>query len=371
MLEQCASPPSPPGPSPPASPPAAAATTTARAARPPRRRPRPRSRHPQRRGLDLRRADLPAGRRDLKGQGLTLNYQGVGSGAGVSQFTAGTVDFAGSDPALKPTRRPAAIKKGTPVQVPFALGAITASYNLERRRSGLKLDGKTLADIYLGKVKKWNDPAIKALNPDVKLPATEDHRRPPLGLLGHDQGLHPVPGQLLARVEERARASTRTSSGRPAPAPRATTASPPRSSRPTARSATSSRPTRCRTTSRSPTSRTSRASTSRPTLESTSAAGEGIDDPGGPAASRRSTRRTRRRTRSSRRRSRSPTRTRARPGLDEDKAKGLKAFLDYLLGDGQATIKKLSYAPLPDEPQDQGPGRGRRACSATAPRSRS
>src|SRR6185369_8964167 len=76
---------------------------------------------------------------DLKGQGLTVNYQGVGSGAGVSQFSAGTVDFAGSDPALTPDDK-ATIKKGEPIQVPFALGAITASYKLNGVDSGLKLD---------------------------------------------------------------------------------------------------------------------------------------------------------------------------------------------------------------------------------------
>src|SRR4051794_13201439 len=109
---------------------------------------------------------------DLKGQGLTLNYQGVGSGAGVSQFTAGTVDFAGSDPALKPEEA-TAITKSTPVQVPFALGAITMSYNLNGVKSGLKLDGKTVADIYLGKIKTWNDPAIASQNSGVTLPDTK------------------------------------------------------------------------------------------------------------------------------------------------------------------------------------------------------
>src|SRR3954454_2663157 len=109
---------------------------------------------------------------DLKDKGLTINYQGVGSGAGVSQFAAGTVDFAGSDPALADEDK-AAIKKGEPVQIPFALGAITASYNLDGVESGLKLDGKTLGDIYLGTIKAWNDPAIKSQNPDADLPDTK------------------------------------------------------------------------------------------------------------------------------------------------------------------------------------------------------
>jgi phosphate transport system substrate-binding protein len=108
---------------------------------------------------------------NLKDQGITENYQSVGSGAGVSQFTAGTVDFAGSDPALKDDEI-SALKKGKPLEAPFALGAITVSYNLPDVKSGLKLDGKTIADIYLGKVKKWDDPEIAQQNSGVKLPST-------------------------------------------------------------------------------------------------------------------------------------------------------------------------------------------------------
>ena len=95
----------------------------------------------------------------VKSQGVTLNYAAVGSGAGVAQFTAGTTNFAASDPPLKDSEE-AALKKGTPVHVPTVLGAITVSYNLPGAKSGLKLDGKTIADIFLGKVKKWNDPEI-------------------------------------------------------------------------------------------------------------------------------------------------------------------------------------------------------------------
>src|SRR3954470_13012745 len=64
---------------------------------------------------------------NLKGKGITLNYAAVGSGAGVAQWTAGTTDFAGSDPSLAPEDKKAATK-GTPVQVPTVLGAITVSY---------------------------------------------------------------------------------------------------------------------------------------------------------------------------------------------------------------------------------------------------
>ncbi len=106
----------------------------------------------------------------LKGQGLTVNYNPVGSGAGIAQLQSGTVDFAGSDPAEKPEEVKAG--KGPVAQFPVAFGGITVSYNLSGVKSGLNLDGKTLADIFLGKVKTWNDPEIKALNPGVSLPST-------------------------------------------------------------------------------------------------------------------------------------------------------------------------------------------------------
>ncbi len=106
----------------------------------------------------------------LSGQGLTVNYQATGSGAGIAQLQAGTVDFAGSDPPMKPSEVAAA--KGPVAQFPVAFGAITVSYNLSGVKTGLKLDGKTIADMFQGKVKKWDDPEIKALNPATSLPST-------------------------------------------------------------------------------------------------------------------------------------------------------------------------------------------------------
>jgi phosphate transport system substrate-binding protein len=105
----------------------------------------------------------------LKDKGITVNYQPVGSGAGIAQLAAGTADFGASDPALTPEDR-ATFKKGEAVQIPMAFGAITVSYNLDGVDKGLKLDGATIADIFLGKITKWNDPAIAKLNPGVKLP---------------------------------------------------------------------------------------------------------------------------------------------------------------------------------------------------------
>ncbi len=106
----------------------------------------------------------------LKDQGLTINYQPVGSGEGISQLQAGTVDFAGSDPSLADEDK--AKLKGPATQIPIALGAITLSYNLDGVKSGLKLDGATAADIFLGKITKWNDPKIAAQNSGVSLPDT-------------------------------------------------------------------------------------------------------------------------------------------------------------------------------------------------------
>jgi phosphate transport system substrate-binding protein len=107
---------------------------------------------------------------NLSSKGLTINFNGVGSGAGVADLQTATVDFAGSDPALKPTDTKG--MKGPVLQSPVAFGAITVSYNLPGVKSGLKLDGPTIASIFSGKIKTWDDPAIKALNPGMSLPST-------------------------------------------------------------------------------------------------------------------------------------------------------------------------------------------------------
>ena len=106
----------------------------------------------------------------LKSKGLTVNYNAVGSGAGQTELASATVAFAGSDPALKPADKKT--MKGPVLQFPVAAGAITVSYNLPGVKSGLKLDGPTIANIFSGKIKTWNDPAIKALNPGISLPST-------------------------------------------------------------------------------------------------------------------------------------------------------------------------------------------------------
>jgi phosphate transport system substrate-binding protein len=282
---------------------------------------------------------------DLKGQGLTINYQGVGSGAGVSQFAAGTVDFAGSDPALADEDK-AAIKKGEPVQIPFALGAITASYNLSGVKSGLKLDGKTLADIYLGKVKTWNDPAIASQNSGVQLPSTKItvvHRSDSSGTTkgftqflanyspewksgpGVDKDIK-WPTGTGAKGNDGVAAAVKQTDGAIGYVEQAY--------------ALQNGFTFADVKNKS-------GKYVAPTLESTSAAAEGIDIPADLGVS----------TIDAPGAQAYPIVSQTfaiaykdpcKAGQSKDVASGLKFFFNYLINDGQETIKKLSYAPIPD-----------------------
>jgi phosphate transport system substrate-binding protein len=282
---------------------------------------------------------------DLKSKGLTINYQGVGSGAGVSQFAAGTVDFAGSDPALTDDDR-AAIKKGDAVQIPFALGAITASYNLSGVKSGLKLDGDTLAKIYLGKITSWDDAAIKALNDGTDLPSTKItvvHRSDSSGttkgftqfLANYSSEWKDGPGVdkevkwptgTGAKGNDGVAAAVKQTDGAIGYVEQAY--------------ALQNGFTFADVKNKA-------GNFVAPTLESTSAAAEGIDvpedlgvstidapgDQAYPIVSQ------------------TFAITYADPckaGVAEDKAKGLKSFFNTLINEGQDTIQKLSYAPIPD-----------------------
>jgi phosphate transport system substrate-binding protein len=282
---------------------------------------------------------------DLKDKGLTINYQGVGSGAGVSQFAAGTVDFAGSDPALADEDR-AAIKKGDAVQIPFALGAITASYNLSGVKSGLKLDGDTLAKIYLNKVTSWDDAAIKALNPDIDLPSTKItvvHRSDSSGttkgftqfLANYSSEWKDGPGVdkeikwptgTGAKGNDGVAAAVKQTDGAIGYVEQAY--------------ALQNGFTFADVKNKS-------GKFVAPTLESTSAAAEGIDVPEDLGVSTID----------------APGATAypivsqtfaitykdaCKAGISKDKATGLKTFFAYLLNEGQDTLQKLSYAPIPD-----------------------
>jgi phosphate transport system substrate-binding protein len=103
-----------------------------------------------------------------KATGAGLNYQSIGSGGGIKQITARTVDFGASDAPMKGED----LEKNGLVQFPAIMGGVVPVYNLKGVKSGdLKLSGALIADIYLGKVKTWNDPAIAKLNPGVALPS--------------------------------------------------------------------------------------------------------------------------------------------------------------------------------------------------------
>ena len=103
-----------------------------------------------------------------KASGKQVNYQSIGSGGGIAQIKAGTVDFGSSDAPLKPEE----LAKFGLAQFPSVIGGVVPVINVPGVPSGaLKLDGDLLADIFLGKVKTWNDPRIVALNGGVKLPS--------------------------------------------------------------------------------------------------------------------------------------------------------------------------------------------------------
>ncbi|MBX6426216.1 MAG: phosphate ABC transporter substrate-binding protein PstS [Variibacter sp.] len=103
-----------------------------------------------------------------KETGVSLNYQSIGSGGGIKQIKAKTVTFGASDAPLKGDD----LEKSGLAQFPMVMGGIVPVVNLEGVKPGeLVLDGPTLAKIFLGEIKKWDDPKIKALNPGVSLPS--------------------------------------------------------------------------------------------------------------------------------------------------------------------------------------------------------
>ena len=102
-----------------------------------------------------------------KETGVSLNYQSIGSGGGIKQITAKTVDFGASDMPMKPED----LEKNGLIQFPAIMGGNVMAYNIKGvATNALTLTGPLIADIYLGKVKKWNDPAIAKLNAGVSLP---------------------------------------------------------------------------------------------------------------------------------------------------------------------------------------------------------
>ena len=277
--------------------------------------------------------------------GTSVNYQGIGSGGGIAQFTAGTVDFGATDSAMDDEEVAAAQKKGEAVHIPSVFGAVTAAYNVPGVQKGLKLDGKTLADVFLGKVTKWNDPAIAGQNSGVELPDQEItvcHRSDESGTtklfltyLGayskeweNGPGVDKTvkwPSGTGAKGNDGVAACVKQNEGSLGYVEEAyalqndfTTAG----------------------------LKNKAGRYVEPTLESTSAAGDGLKVPADLRFDAIN----------------APGQTAypiasatfilvyhdlCKAGLSEGKAKLVKGWLDYALGDGQSVAKELSYAPLP------------------------
>jgi phosphate transport system substrate-binding protein len=102
---------------------------------------------------------------------VKINYQSIGSGGGIRQIIAGTVDFGATDAPMKEDESKQA--PGKLFHIPATIGAVVVAYNVPEVTTTLKLAPEVLVDIYAGKIKKWNDPKIKADNLDAKLPAKD------------------------------------------------------------------------------------------------------------------------------------------------------------------------------------------------------
>jgi phosphate transport system substrate-binding protein len=282
---------------------------------------------------------------ELKGKGLTINYQAVGSGQGISDLTNKSTLFAGSDPPMKDDELKAAEKNGQPVHVPTAFGAITVSYNLSGVKSGLKLDGPTIANIFLGKIKKWNDPAITKLNPGVSLPSsaiTVVHRSDESGTTKGFTGF---------LVNESPEWSSKVGSDKTVKWPTGTGAK----GNDGVAAAIKQTPGAVGYVEQAyalqngftfADVKNKAGKFVSPTIPSVTAAGQGVTIPSdlrftlGDSSDPSSY----------------PISSQTfivvykdpcKAGASKNQAKGLVNFLDYVLGPGQSTIKKLSYAPLP------------------------
>ena len=165
--------------------------------------------------------------------GATIDYQAVGSGAGIQAFITADRRFAGSDSALKADEQPQRRRQAAPaarrINLPMVGGADRRRLQPRRRRQAAA-SAPTLAGIFAGKITKWNDPAIAAATRARRCRTPSIAHVAPLGRLGHDRQLHQVPH----RPRRGPGPSARARPGRPraARAPRARTASPARSRAP-------------------------------------------------------------------------------------------------------------------------------------------
>jgi phosphate transport system substrate-binding protein len=280
----------------------------------------------------------------LKDKGITVNYQPVGSGAGIAQLAAGTTDFGASDPALTPQDR-ATFKKGEAVQIPTAFGAITVSYNLSGVKKGLKLDGATVAGIFLGKVKKWNDPAIAKLNAGVTLPGdaiTVVHRSDESGTTkGFTKFLSAYSPEWSSKVGSDKTVKWPTGTGAKGNDGVAAAVKQQAGSVGYVEEAYA-----LQNNFTTAAVKNKAGTFVEPTLASTTAAGEGVTVPADlglsiidspnpkayPIASQTFV---------------VVYKDLCKGGLDKTKAGGVKGFIDYGLGEGQAVLGQLQYAKLP------------------------
>jgi len=119
-----------------------------------------------------------------------VNYQSIGSGGGIAQIKAATVDFGSSDAPLKPGD----LAASGLAQFPSVMGAVVPVVNIPGVKPGsVKLTGPIIADIFLGKITNWNDAAIAAVNPGVAFPSQKNHRGAPFRRLRHHLQLRQLP----------------------------------------------------------------------------------------------------------------------------------------------------------------------------------
>jgi len=120
---------------------------------------------------------------------VKLNYQAIGSGGGIKQITEGTVDFGASDAPLKPEE----LDKAGLIQFPVVMGGVVPVINIAGIKAGeLKLTPDELADIFPGKIKKWNDPRLVHEQPGPQASRNGRDRRAPFGRLGYEPGSSPT-----------------------------------------------------------------------------------------------------------------------------------------------------------------------------------
>ena len=134
--------------------------------------------------------------------GAQVNYQAIGSGGGIKNITAHAVDFGASDAPMNAAELSAA--PGI-LHIPTVAGAVVVAYNIPGVGPGIHLTPGVIADIFLGKITKWNDPQITRLSPGTNFPSTAIFPAPSLGWFGNDEYLHDLPERCQLRMERQRR----------------------------------------------------------------------------------------------------------------------------------------------------------------------